>query len=615
MGIVGFIRIIERADKKKEIVMKDNYLEFDSSLLEKFDKYYFDYFLDEYNISKRECDKVKRYVKIAENEDRFKAATKWVQDTIKNNRNKIKGKLENKSYEEEFDRIFDARREIKKPKQLDELKELVEDFKAVMNKKEVFERLTLNKVRSVLSSGYFGQVSFLQRNRARDSVEEQREVMKKDYVQRVLDDVRLDETLQTADNVEELQAFIEEEMDKLQQKVKDGVLSKNKLSKYPYRRLLKKLNKKFIKKGKTLEEIKSYLSDEVLSCSIWEQYRSNSQFTRKNDVSCDFTEGVFIPLAVSNKKSRNFMWNGNTAFPICNLVKLILLCTPAGATEMENDYDGFVNLDTSIEDLYRHNQNLRRNKREEENPFESLIYDIVSEAKQKSKWLLQNILFIEINAEYDSKSCKLNYFNIPKSVATYFKNYAEQDLSKIGDKRFKRNVVNLILSDKTIKNEIYNFEKGAKDTVVVNNLNSLIDAKLRDEVNKETSFAHDPLVATVAKYKLNQIKKECEEVKEKGKTIWWIFNEGQKLGKSIAKNKIQGLAYRLLNATNAKNKKQFMDSLLRVYMGVGKEVPTVLLNVMHEEDMEFETVAHSFVSGFISKDDEQEDKNIVKEEN
>jgi CRISPR-associated protein Cst1 len=139
---------------------------------------------------------------------------------------------------------------------------------------------------------------------------------------------------------------------------------------------------------------------------------------------------------------------------------------------------------------------------------------------------------------------------------------------------------------------------------------------LRDEINKETNFAYDPLVATVAKYKLNQIKKEAKAVKEKGKRIWGIFKEGEKLGERVAENKIQGLAYRLLNATNARNKKQFMDSLLRIYMGVGKEVPTVLLNVMHEEDMEFETVAHSFVSGFISEEEapEQDNNKLEKEE-
>ena len=603
MGIVGFNRIIEHADKEDELNKKENYLEFDSNLLEEFDKYYFNYFLDEYDICKRESEKVRRYLNMAKNENRFKDAARWIKNIVKKYRNKIKGKLDNENYEEEFNRLFKVRKEIKEPKDFDDLEELVEDFIEVMSKEEVNRHLTLNFFKYVLSSNYFGQSSFLNVYYSRYSMEEQQDKMYEDYIKPTLEDTRFDKALEEAEGIADIEKFIDKELER-------DDLSKE------YKKLLKqKINKQFVKKEKSLADINNYLSDNVFSCSIWEQYRSNSQFTNKNNNSCEFTESVFIPLAVSNEKAKNFMWQGNTSFPICNLVKLILLCSPAGATRMENDYDGFVNLDTSIKELYRQNQNLRKNKNEDENPFEKLIYDLVSEVEQKSSWLLDNILFVEINADYNSKSCKLNYFNIPKPIAQYFKEHAQQDLGKIADNGFKNNLINLILSDKAIKNEVYNFEKGKKDTTIVNDLTALVDAKLRDEVNKKTDFAYDPLMGTIARHKLNQIKKGCEEVKKKSKTVWWIFKEGKRLANNIAENKIQGLAYRLLNATNSRDKKQFMDSLLRIYMGVGKEVPNVLLNVMHEENMAFETVSHSFVSGFISKgDNKNEEENMEGEE-
>ncbi|MGM0471400.1 MAG: type I-B CRISPR-associated protein Cas8b1/Cst1 [Bacillota bacterium] len=595
---------MKSAGKFEELKFQDNYVEFDSSLLEDFDRYYFDYFLAEYDICQRESEKLDRYLNEAQNESRFKEAAKWIKNIIKKYRNKIKGKLDDPSYEEEFDRLFKARKEIKNFEQLEELKELVADFKEVMSNEPVNQKLTLNYFKYVLGANYFGQSSFLNVYYARYGIKEQQKKMYDDYIKPILEDVRFDETLDRATDIVDLQEFIEEEL------TRDDLSNE-------YKKLLKQgIKKKFVKKDKDLIQVKDYLAKEVLSCSIWEEYRSNSQFTNQSNNSCEFTESVFIPLAVSNEKSKNFMWNGNTAFPISNLAKLILLCTPAGATKMDNDYDGFVNLDTSIEELYQKNQNLRLKQNETENPFEELIYDIVSETEDKSKWLLENILFVELNAEYESKSCKLNYFHIPKPIARYFKKCAQDDLNKIKDQQFKRNLVNLILSDRAIKKEIYNFEKGKRDTAIVNNLNSLIDVKLRDEINQQTRFAYDPLAATIAKYKLNQIKKGEVDVKKKGKRIWWVFNEGERLGNKVADNKIQGLAYRLLNATNARNKKQFMDSLLRVYMGVGKEVPSVLLNVMHEEEMEFETVAHSFISGFISKNkDKNKDEETTKEAN
>lgn len=54
MGIVGFMTILEKADKLYDsVIIKDNYLEFDSKLLQDFSGYYFQYFMDEYRISDR----------------------------------------------------------------------------------------------------------------------------------------------------------------------------------------------------------------------------------------------------------------------------------------------------------------------------------------------------------------------------------------------------------------------------------------------------------------------------------------------------------------------------------------------------------------------------------
>ncbi|MHB9944192.1 hypothetical protein CF095_02090 [Clostridium botulinum] len=76
MGLIGFIRILEHASKKDEIIMKDNYIEFNINILENFHKYYFEYFLFRYNIYKRESAKVDRYLLIARKEEKFLDATK-----------------------------------------------------------------------------------------------------------------------------------------------------------------------------------------------------------------------------------------------------------------------------------------------------------------------------------------------------------------------------------------------------------------------------------------------------------------------------------------------------------------------------------------------------------
>ncbi|MTI53561.1 type I-B CRISPR-associated protein Cas8b1/Cst1 [Geosporobacter ferrireducens] len=588
MGLIGFIRILKEAGKiddndiKK---MKNNYIEFNSELLEDFHKNYFDYFLKRYDISVRECEKIDRYLLIAQKEDKFKNATDWIKGVVDNNRKKIKGKLENKVFEQQFDEIYKNLSKIKKADQIEELKDSVSQFKKLMTVKDVNNKLSINFVRSIFSKQYFGQASFLQKPCAAKSVEEQSEIMFRDYIKPV---IGLSELMDQSKDIDALKMNLENEL-------KDSSLSKN------YEKMLKTISG-LAKTRDSLEAVKKCFYEDMLYCSVWENFRATN----------DFTEGVFAPLAVSNNNAKNYMWDFCTFYPISDIAKLILLCTPAGTVDMQDEYFGFVNLDTDVYELFRQNENLRL-KKEEDNVFESLIYDIVSEAREKSKWMLQNILFIEFKMDIDSKNCKLNYFNIPKNVASYFKKHAQNDLGEIKDKTFKKDLVALMLDNKTIKTITYQYnEKSKGKEQIANNIERLIEVKLRSIISSEKYSAYDALLATIAKHKFNRTKEGCEKVDSK--KIWVIYKSGQELNtyfkRNQSENKIQGIAYRLLNASKAGNKKEFLDSLLRIYMTAGKEVPSIFLNVMHEQDLEFETVAHAFVSGLISSENHgvKEDK-------
>ena len=49
-GIVGFLKILEH-NQDEFAIKKDNYIEFDTENLRNFNKYYFQYFFDKYNIA------------------------------------------------------------------------------------------------------------------------------------------------------------------------------------------------------------------------------------------------------------------------------------------------------------------------------------------------------------------------------------------------------------------------------------------------------------------------------------------------------------------------------------------------------------------------------------
>ncbi|WP_176718864.1 type I-B CRISPR-associated protein Cas8b1/Cst1 [Caloranaerobacter ferrireducens] len=552
------MRILKKAGRYNELNIEDNFIEFDSCLLENFHKYYFNYFLERYDIYKRESKKVDIYLQIGKKEEKYKDAVEWIKNVVGNNRNKVKGKFEDKSIELKFNELYSQLGKLKKHINYKQLEDLVEEFKVLMETEEVNEKLTLNYFRSILSTHFFGQASFLQKGCSSKSLVEQSAIMFKDYIKPILEEVRLYNKIEKIKDIKEFGEFIDQEL-------------KNKNNSKFYLKILKYVKKNVLKKGIELEKIKEYLFNNFGHCSIWEEYIA----------STDYTEAIFIPLAVSNTNAQNFMWNLNTSYPISNLIKFILLCSPAGTTDMKNNYFGFVNMDASVNELYRVNENFMSMK-DEENPFESLVYDILSEATKKSVWTLQNILFIEFSANYDAKNCNLKYFNIPKNIAKYFKNYSKKDLVLIYDKKFKGNLVNYILNNKDMK--------------------YLIQDKLRENIKNSYKDSYDCFLATRARFTLKKVIKGCEEVDSS--KLWVIYKSGQDLNSYFkekeSENKIQGIAYRLLNASKSGNKKEFMDSLLRIFMAAGKEVPSLFLNVMHEKDLDFETVAHSFISGLIS---------------
>ena len=44
-----------------------------------------------------------------------------------------------------------------------------------------------------------------------------------------------------------------------------------------------------------------------------------------------------------------------------------------------------------------------------------------------------------------------------------------------------------------------------------------------------------------------------------------------------------------------------MDTILRLFMSCEKSVPTAFLDVMSENELDFESIAYSFISGLISE--------------
>ena len=458
-GIVGFLRILEyNQDNFAEI--HENYICFETNRLKNFHKYYFKYFFDKYNIGLKTKERIEKSFEIIENyliqETQDKQETKKLQENLKLEKKHVKDIIKKqldkiKKYEENtYKNMLDAYNKIDKlqtANDIEEMGNIRETLIKEIQKDTINKRLTLNLFKSILSKGYFGQQSFLNVVKNALTFEEQETIMYKDYISNIIETDFIGEILQDKYAIEDLKNILKE-------KLEDNLISKEVLQIYS------NIQKKYIEKGKSLEDIKEYIDKKVLShCYMCENDRSLTGI---------YSEGNFIPLAVSSDNMKNFFWNQNVEFPICDICKLILFCIPVGISAIskttkenvngqvvyrEKEINSFVNYDTSVEELLRTNNYLSQISSKDKsiyNPYEDLILNIVEQEKNISEWQLENIFIVEFETEYLAFS-RMEYFNIKRYMAKFFIDYSKKTLTLIKDYRYKIQLMDYILKNKDIK--------------------------------------------------------------------------------------------------------------------------------------------------------------------
>ena len=594
-GIVGFLKILEH-NEKQFATKRNNYIEIDTEDLRDFNKYYFKYFYDKYNVEenvKNRTDNAFRYLENniemplgkeegKQRKDKIKTNKKYIKDTVKKQLDKIK-KIDEQTYNEMKDQYDKIEKETTTQGILDIEEKILEKI----GKENINKRLTLNLFKSTLSNTYYGQPSFLNVVKTGLTYEEQEKLMYKDYVSNIVETGFIQDIIEGKYNIEEIRQYIEKT------KIIENITKE-------IEKIYSKIEKDYIEKNKEVEEIQRYLKEKVIQrCSMCEN---------EIGLTTNYSEGNFVPLAISSDNARNFFWEQNVKMPICDICKLILFCIPAGITTItktvkENgDYKekqllSFVNLDTSVEKLYKTNMNFGNKSRYENrdgNPYTELILDIVEQDKQVSTWQLENIFVVEFEAEYGAYS-RIEYFNIKRYVARFFAECSEKTLSKIKDYKYRLQIVDYILKNKDIK--------------------YIINDRLREEIKKENKYGYNSFLATRVRLILNLLKKEdieMEEITKSDAKLKVLYNLGIQMHEDLKRtgeeNKIDGYTYKMLNSIKAGNKKQFMDIVIRIHMSMGKDVSPIFIETMQTEGLDFESIAHSFLAGLISNKYEKKDE-------
>ncbi len=595
-GIVGFLKILEH-NEKQFVTKRNNYIEIETEDLREFNKYYFKYFYDRYNVVESVKNRtLKNFEYIESNietplenkeeekqrKDKIKTNKKYIKDAVKKQLDKIK-KIDEQTYNEIKEQYDKIDQETTKQGIIEIKEKILENI----GKEKTNKKLTLNLFKSILSNTYYGQPSFLNVVKTGLTYEEQEELMYKDYVSNIVETGFIQDIIEGKYNIEEINQYIEKTRI-------EGNITKE------IEKIYSKIERNYIEKNKELEEIQKYLKEKVIQrCSLCEN---------EIGLTTNYSEGNFVPLAISSDNARNFFWEQNVKMPICDICKLILFCIPAGITTItktvkengeykEKQLLSFVNLDTSVKKLYKTNMNFGNKSRyenKEGNPYIELILDIVEQDKQISTWQLENIFVVEFEAEYGAYS-RIEYFNIKRYVSRFFTQYSEQTLLKIRDYRYRLQIVDNVLKNKDIK--------------------YAINDRLRDELNKENTNGYNSFLATRVRMILNLLKKEdieMEEIKKSDAKLKVLYNLGIQMHEDLKRtgeeNKIDGYTYKMLNSIKAGNKKQFMDIVIRIHMSMGKDVSPIFIETMQTEGLDFESIAHSFLAGLISNKYEKKDE-------
>lgn len=595
MGIVGFLNIIKKADKQAEIFIMEDYIEFDSLFLENFHEYYFNYFMDEYDVSKRIKKNIDYSINFIKSKpDRIKDGIKKIKDSVKQQNDKIK-----KFDEEKFNMIkekLDSMSKIKSYDEFDSLESLVDETIDIFKIKSINDRLTANLYKYVVQDNYFGQVSFLNVLKAKLDLDGLKQVMFNDYLRQIIYFGELEDLLEEND-YDKLKNYLNDRLNSIAKDINEKKVSKSSIN--TIEKIMKEINKNFIKKNKSIEDIKKYM-DSLEVCEMCGLYKG---------ILDEYSESNFAPLGVSTNNARNMFWNQAYVPSICDICKLILFCTPAGATytrknyliNEENEFYLFVNMDTSINGLFERNNSLKAQKSEssdskDENPFNQLIKSIVEENTLKSEWQLRNILFVEFKASIDSKKCKINYFNIPTYLAKFFVK-ENKKIQSIYDYKLKSNVLDLILKSKDLKHLINN--------TLRNIVKSNLESNNKSNISGLSCFNVVQLRTILNNYKRGVYKmdyKKLRKIYESGCEIHDYYIDKN------AKNKIEGITYKILNLIKVGNKNDFMQTILRIFSPSEKIPPEEILQIFVEEDLDFESVGYAFVTGLISGKYEGKDK-------
>ncbi|KAF0994871.1 type I-B CRISPR-associated protein Cas8b1/Cst1 [Geobacillus sp. TFV-3] len=585
MGLVGLYRVFEYGLRKgvidpqyrQSVSIHPQGLELGTEVLPQLPRAYFLYLMDEYSVAKRDGERLLHYLGQAKKENSFSMALFNIKEMVKNRGKKIQKYFP----DEPVDRLLETLKSIKKPDQLEQLEQCIAEFQQLVSKDAINEKLTLNYFKEAVLKSFFGQVSFLNVSKNNLDLEGHIEQFQVDYIVPVQYDLQFEHVLRSASTENEVLHFLDEHAE------------------YGPFKALKRAWRR-----KTLPQIREEMGI-MYECML---FPGRVAFY-------NFEEMTFSPIGVSAGNALNFNWNlqDKQPKPISSLAKLVLFFAPAGAAiylkkegfqgqYKHSMYAGFVQSDAAFPEILQKNNHLKQMKQQKD-PFDRIVSKLIQSVTKEAAYVIDHLFFLEFSSDYDSKKTHLHYYHLPLYLARYFVEYPG-----------KLDYVHYDYREQFIQDVLRGVDPAR-----------VIYQYLRDCIENGRSHI-GPYIAVRERSRIIQLKRGGKEMEKTDKRVYALYRCGQEIRKALEQaggaktadrysaspsKKISAIAYWLLNAAKAGDRKSFLDTLFRLHMSADQPISPLFLNALHERDLDFPAVANAFIAGLLSQEGQREQEEVV----
>ncbi|MBF4694001.1 type I-B CRISPR-associated protein Cas8b1/Cst1 [Fusibacter sp. Q10-2] len=300
-------------------------------------------------------------------------------------------------------------------------------------------------------------------------------------------------------------------------------------------------------------------------------------------------------------KKTSHVWAFNNDIALCPLCKLIYSCVPAGMTYVYNR-GVYINENQRLSRAIRINENLKNHILESHvmnttTTYKGMITAFNEQFQINLKYELADVQLIQSELIKKGKNEKILYkFSLfAKHMIEVF--YNSRDILKILEKAGyeigpKKAKIYFSVYEQVIE-RIFNNQN------LFTLIHKLILYKLTDPQNCYYQTYHITSILemnTEILKGVGAVENIEKEVIKRANSSGYYLREAYK--SKGAKDKLNGISYRLLNALKTNNINMFMDTVLNCYLYTQKSVASIFLETFEDEE-HFKSIGYAFVTGLI----------------